>query len=146
MAFYYLLGMSCCFFGSMRCKSWSANKFKHHVSCVLPPSHLRIYRQFKVHQERIKICNPYPKNFLWEIISGGIGDALHSSKIKVGSCQTNSKTHKNRMRTIVLWKQMKGIWAKYCEIRENMKGQENHYRKEPGWILFRGISQGEKLI
>ena len=45
-AFYYYLGMSCRFLGSMRCKSGSANKFKHHVSCVLPPSHLRITLQF----------------------------------------------------------------------------------------------------
>jgi hypothetical protein len=36
--------------------------------------------------------------------------------------ETNSKTYKNRMLTIVLWRQMKGIWAKYCKIRENMKG------------------------
>ena len=36
--------------------------------------------------------------------------------------ETNSKTYKDRMLTIVLWRQMKGIWEKYGEVTENMKG------------------------
>ena len=147
--------MSCRFLGSMRCKSGSANKFKHHVSCVLPPSHPIISLQFKLHQERIKVCNPQPKNVLWEIILGVLEMPCTPQKSKWAAArtiqlaqklETNLKTYKDRMLTIVLWRQMKGIWAKYCEIREHMKGKENHYRKRPGWILFRGISQGEKLI
>ena len=119
------------FWGSMRCKSGSANKFNHHASCVLPPSQLRISLQFKLHQERIKICNPQPKNVLSEIILGVLEMPCTPQKSKWAAArtiqlaqklETNSKTYKDRMLTIVLWRQMKGIWAKYCEIRENMKG------------------------
>ena len=137
----------------MRCKSGSANKFKLHVSCVLPPSHPRISLQFKLHQERITVCNPQPENVLWEIILGVLEMPRTPQKSRWAAArtiqlaqklETNSKTYKDRMLTIV--GQMKGIWATYGEIRENMKGSENHYRKEPGWILFCGISQGDKLF
>ena len=50
--------------------------------------------------------------------------------------ETNSKTYKDRMLTIegsleANERNMGDIW-RYGEIRENMKGSENHYRKEPG--------------
>ena len=76
------------FLGSMRCKSGSANKSKHHVSCVLPPSHLRISLQFKLHQERIKICNPQPKNVLWEIILGVLEMPCTPQKSKWAAART----------------------------------------------------------
>ena len=69
----------------MLCKSGSANKFKHHVSCVLPPSHLRISLQFKLHQHQN--LQPATKKRSLRNYFRGIGDALHSSKIKLGSCQ-----------------------------------------------------------
>ena len=83
-----VLGMFCCFFGSMRCKSGSANKFKIHVSCVFPPSDLRISLQFKLHQERIKICNPQPKNVLWEIILGVLEMPCAPQKSKWAAART----------------------------------------------------------
>ena len=101
--------MSCCFLGSMRCKSGSANKFKHHVSCVLPPSQPIISLQFKLHQERIKVCNPQPKNVLWEIILGVLEMPRAPQKSKWAAArtiqlaqklETNSKTYKDRMLTI----------------------------------------------
>ena len=76
------------FLGSMRCKSGSANKFNHHASCVLPPSHLRISLQFKLHQERIKICNPQPKNVLWEIILGVLEMPCAPQKSKWAAART----------------------------------------------------------
>ena len=94
------------FLGSMRCKSGSANKFNHHASCVLPPSHLRISLQFKLHQERIRICNPQ-KNVLWEIILDWRCPALIKNQcgqlpgpsIQL-ALETNSKTYKDQMLTI----------------------------------------------
>ena len=80
--------MSCCFFGSTRCKSGSANKFNHHASCVLPPSQLRISLQFKLHQERIKICNPQPKNVLSEIILGVLEMPCTPQKSKWAAART----------------------------------------------------------
>ena len=72
----------------MRCKSGSANKFNHHASCVLPPSQLRISLQFKLHQERIKICNPQPKNVLWEIILGVLEMPCTPQKSKWAAART----------------------------------------------------------
>ena len=111
-----------------------------------------VFDAAQLHQERIKVCNPQPENVLWEIVLGVLEMPRAPQKSRWAAArtiqlaqklETNSKTYKDRMLTIV--GQMKGIWATYGEIRENMKGSENHYRKESGWILFCGISQGDKL-
>ena len=99
-AFYYYLGMSCCFLRSMRCKSGSANKFKHHVSWVLPPSHPRISLQFKLHQERIKVCNPQPKNVLWEMILGVLERPRTLQKSKWAAARTIQLEAGNKLKNI----------------------------------------------
>ena len=57
--------------------------------------------------------------------SRGIGDALRSSKTKVGSYHLEKKTLKHRMSAIshsflsrAFWTEMQGMWEKY---REGMK-------------------------
>ena len=63
---------------------------------------------------------PKGKNY-----SRGIGDALRSSKTKVGSYHLEKKTLKHRMSAIshsflsrAFWTEMQGMWEKY---REGMK-------------------------
>ena len=76
------------FLGLMRCESYNANKFNimSHVCSLVVMSESPL--NFKLQQERIKTCNSKPIRSLRNY-SKDLGDALHSSKIKVGSCQNH---------------------------------------------------------
>ena len=78
---------------------------------------------------------PKGKNYSW-----GIGDALRSSKTKVGSCQNHptrpeagnsiqKKTIAEWFPSRLLWREINGIWNKRGK---NRKGRENQDSKEPG--------------
>ena len=144
------------FLGPLRCKSGSANNLNimFHV-CSLPvisesPFNLNCTKnasKFATRNQKTLFGKLFQGYWRCPALLKNQSGQLPGPSIQLSQkLETNSKTYKDRMLTIVLWRQMKGIWEKYGEIRENMKGQENHYRKEPGWILFCGISQGEKLF
>ena len=58
--------------------------------------------------------------------------------------EKNWKTYQNRTLPIKSsWEKNEGYKG---EMMGNMKGWENRYSREPSWIPFRPISQGEKTI
>ena len=110
------------FLGLMRCESYNANKFKHHVSCVLPASHVRISPQFKLQQERVKTCNPKPNTFFKKLFKGywrcpALLAQNHPTRPETGK---KRKTYQNQ--TLPIKSSLEENEGNMGEIRGNMKG------------------------
>ena len=67
---YYFSGCFLLFLGLMRCESYNANKFNimFHVCSLVVMSESPL--NFKLQQERIKICNSKPNSFFQKLFKG----------------------------------------------------------------------------
>ena len=119
---YYFSGCFLLFLGLMRCESYNANKFNimFHVCSLVVMSESPL--NFKLQQERIKICNSKPNSFFQKLFKGywrcpaflknQSGKLPEPSNSPINWKQMKDLSKPNASQKWVLWREMKGTWEK----------------------------------